>query len=1514
MVDLVPGNNKSNNNTNNIDTQFSDKQLYSLSTFTKDGDNEYDCIEPEIENVNENIPDTEIVLPIINPYYDISDNNISDSPIQIQQNYQSSLPPESRSNRLFSQNSNILYSELTENTPEYACTNIPLINWSDAKPMVNILENHPLLNRHLSLQESIATAAIDIPVHKIPIEIVQPFKENVISVADTGANIEVIGPNIAIKYKAFLKQDRKETKLRTANGDTSIRQYLPVYAKNGNKLIKCKFYVLWDLPYDYLIGRSLIHALGWQLQLRPGSYYHKAETLDDVDEDLPELHQIDHLIEKGGKNGEIDNDEVGISKLDCDSDSIKRWLKSALQKYENTLAKYEVDSGEIPGVEFRVDFKDNIDTTPQVYSEYPHPTMHITEIERQLKLLVEKGFISRSISEWRFPTFIVPKKTGDARIVFDFRGLNKITRSMQHPLPNPVHLMHKFKDKKIFSCIDIKGGYWHIPVHKEHRKRLAFVFNNKLYEWNVMPFGPKNAPAYFQKTMNEIFSDMDFVIVYMDDVTIISDNEEEHKIHLEKVLNRIKEKNIKLRIDKCKFGKSECEFLGFIANKYGVKPTDKYKNKIINVPRPKDKSEMQRFLGLINYLHRFIPNLHITTGELSQMIHKNVKYKWNDIRQRHFDEAKEKVQKADILFHPDMNKEFYVVADASSVGIGGMIAQLDENGVLRPVEFCSKLFNQTQQNWHVSEQEIYAVIYLVEKWRYLLAGKKFTVLTDHLNLQELFNKCKNFRAGKLYRWAVRLQDYEFEAKYIPGKDNIFADYLSRNGLPIENVPVYTTNNNKDILNLYTNCLIQQSISEYPYQRLYEASTAEYDKFTYRIKPETNIIFRPSDVIAVGKINSKTECFPFNRTPDSNSPDDDDFELSPRSRKIFEKDTNNKPQPTLELPDLFRHAPPLPSVAKPIQPQRRSKRIQNRNPHTDAIDDEPLKIADFIPENDISIEQRNQISENIRKVRVENEDRLENKPDYLTYNPRIFAPSSIPIFDHNSNSVPNITTEIIRDKQIDDPLCYAILEFLNNNNTNLLWDLPKYLLNYVKSGRYCIKDNLLKFRSNQKDTNDNIKYLTVVPGSLIPSILQLAHSYMHIGSGKMRQIIERDYWWPKYYVDCVKYCTHCDACQKGKKGSGRNIKYTPKIKLFPASQPNEMVSIDIVGPLPITKSRYRYMVTMIDKFTRYAMIVPVKNIKAMTVLKAFGKWITLFGAPKTLLSDNGTQFISAIMQSYTQKHGTEQRFTTTYHPECNGQIERLHRWIKERLTLICCDTGKDFINNKEDDWAEYLDIIQYTYNATPNKMTNFTPSELMIGRKLKLPLDTEDPINPFDMRNTPKEYVEYMYKRYKVIHNKARMKQAKYDKLRKIQYDKNKDDATYKVGEYVLEDITPRLVGNERKLVPNYVGPYEITQVFHNGANYRIVDCQHGVNSHVVSAKHLKRYRKLNEEDIPTEKMMNYITKRMYELCKTKRKTDDKTWIEEIFYSQSEIDRRDREMKMENQRLNGLFTYFMGISL
>ena len=320
-------------------------------------------------------------------------------------------------------------------------------------------------------------------------------------------------------------------------------------------------------------------------------------------------------------------------------------------------------------------------------------------------------------------------------------------------------------------------------------------------------------------------------------------------------------------------------------------------------------------------------------------------------------------------------------------------------------------------------------------------------------------------------------------------------------------------------------------------------------------------------------------------------------------------------------------------------------------------------------------------------------------------------------------------------------------------------------------------------------------LPVLPASLRRSVMVNIHiQSIHCGKNKLIQLIQRKYWWPNMQKDIRLFTSSCISCQKVKSNNRRTPGF---MKLFPAHKPFQMIHMDIVGPLPVTSDGYRYFVSIIDRFSRFCMLIPVRNIQTFAVIQALEQWIATFGAPESILSDNGPQFISKMFHHFTNNQQIKQLFTVSYHPECNGMIERLHRWIKERLVLLSVDGGLDFVDGG-DDWSDYLHVIQFTYNTTPNSMTSYCPFDIIYGSSPSQPLNiTFDPTQP-------QQYMEYMINRTAIIKSKAKQAQAHYDKLRKRKYDKNKDESPYQIGDFVLYDISHKSVGNKRKLSPNYV--------------------------------------------------------------------------------------------------------------
>lgn len=470
-------------------------------------------------------------------------------------------------------------------------------------------------------------------------------------------------------------------------------------------------------------------------------------------------------------------------------DRMKADVKKMCQGFRGVFARDETDSGVLSEAddEFEIEFIDEPHpwkTNGFHSKEYHYTQPQREEIRWQMKLLCHRKFVSKATkhARWTSAIFCMGKKTGDIRIVFDYRKLNQITKRMYTPIPDMDTLVGKFQGKNFITTLDMKGGNWHCPVKKEDREKLGFVFEGETYVWNRMPFGLTNAPMHFQRIMTRLFADMkETVSVYIDDISIFTKTWAEHLKVLQEVFTRLKKKGIKLRADKCMFGMQKCEYLGMIIDRDGKRPKKSYISKCLKTQLPRTKTKLHQFIGMAMYLHTFLKQPQKELAMLNKLIHKDKPklIDWSGDEKNAFNVLLSKIQSADTLMLPDPTKPFHLFTDASKWGIGGMLAQTNAKGVMQPVAYCSKVFNDTQQRWHVSEQELYAVIHCVEKWSKYLLPKKFYIHTDHKNLQTLFEKPTSILSGKLFRWAVRMQAYCFQCLYIPGKDNVVADYLSR---------------------------------------------------------------------------------------------------------------------------------------------------------------------------------------------------------------------------------------------------------------------------------------------------------------------------------------------------------------------------------------------------------------------------------------------------------------------------------------------------------------------------------------------------------------------------------------------------------------------------------------------------------------------------------------------------------------------------------------------------------------
>ena len=444
----------------------------------------------------------------------------------------------------------------------------------------------------------------------------------------------------------------------------------------------------------------------------------------------------------------------------------------------------------------------------------------------------------------------------------------------------------------------------------------------------------------------------------------------------------------------------------------------------------------------------------------------------------------------------------------------------------------------------------------------------------------------------------------------------------------------------------------------------------------------------------------------------------------------------------------------------------------------------------------------------------------------------------------------VDINILKDEQQNDPILKQFIEILVKHNGEVkkvtpdilreLHDLPPHRRKLISQMR--LRKGLLWYLfldTKQKKYN----WKLVVPPALRKRILEHYHNLSNIHNGELRMtvMIKRTFYWYKMHADINLFCRTCKTCQMS--GNKRKNKRAGLLKLFPARHFNEMVAVDLVGPLPVTISENRYLVTMIDRFTRYCRLIPVNNIKAITVVKAIlNEWLYRLGIPKTLLSDRGSQFTGEVMTTISHILGFRKIFTTAYHPQTDGMIERLHRWLKSKLRITASVQNLNF-EDGSGNWDDFISVIEFHYNNTKNRMTGFAPYELVFGTDPNDLLAISLKLNraSFDLKD--KDTMSYLSKLKDLLENKtlaAHSHQENYDKIRKKYYDKSHKDVKFKLGDIVILYVGDKYIGNKKKLLNLYDGPFIIREKKGN-LNYKISRVSNETDLAIVHVSKLEKF-------------------------------------------------------------------------
>ena len=972
-----------------------------------------------------------------------------------------------------------------------------------------------------------------------------------------------------------------------------------------------------------------------------------------------------------------------------DNGNQARRLRGVLTEYADVFARHELDIGHFNALMHYVKTgqacgrRQNMRRTPLGFEEVELKT---------LRSMKEAGVIEPSSSDWASPPVLVRKKDNTWRYCIDFRALNAVTVKDAYPLPRIDDCIDGLAGKELFCTLDMNSGYWQIPIAPEDRHKTAFITRYGLYQFLRMPFGTSNAPATFQRCINQVLAGLiwDVVIVYLDDVNVTGTDFDDMLRNLETVLKRFRSYGLKLKPDKCRLFRREIRFLGRVADRNGVRMTNEHIDAVLEWPIPTNRKDLERFLGFINYHRSYLQGLAEKTATLYALLAgpKQRRWPWTQEHSEAFFALRKAMTEAPVLAYPNATDVFILDTDASDVAIGAALSQR-QGGEERPIAYGSKVLHPKQRAYCTTRKELLAVVVFTAHFRHYLLGRQFVIRTDHASLVWLM--CFRNPVGQVARWLEALSCYDYIIQHRSGGKHVNADGLSR--IPVE-----------DTCQCYT---AGQELSSLPCRGCAHCSRlqSQWQRFEEDV----------DDVIPLS-VNSLTS--------------------------------------------LPNH--------------------------------QPLSI---------------------RAVAVKGGPNVHGKEDQDI--PTTTRGDGRSKTEGLSNYIDQLGPENLRQAQMEDHDIRPILLWLESGLEPSEGELQ---MQSDSARHYWLHRAQLEVRSGVLYYIWYTGYekipLLVVPQTLKPSVLTKVHDSTnagHLGQTKTYQKAQLRCYWYGLNTDVKLYVATCAACNQNK---GAQRKHRAPLTRFQAGLPGERVHLDILGPFLESSKGNRYVLMVIDQFTRWLEMVPLPVQDAESVAKAFFEnYVVRFGVPITVHTDQGRNFESDLFKAFCHLLEIAKTRTTPYRPSANGQVERYNQLV---LNYLRCYIQKD-----QRDWDTLIPALGLAIRSTVNRSTGFTPNMLQLGREVIMPVDVWLGAERGE-RLPPADFIQKLRATLHSIHQEVRSNLGAAQVIMKRDYDVKARVQSFEVGDLVYRRNQACQVGLSRKLCPVFIGPYLVVEVL-SPYLYRVED-------------------------------------------------------------------------------------------
>lgn len=477
-----------------------------------------------------------------------------------------------------------------------------------------------------------------------------------------------------------------------------------------------------------------------------------------------------YVIRNGSRDllGKATAIELGVLQIGLHINTVENSTPAVFPKFKGVTVQIPIDKTIKPVI--------------QPYRRVPIPLEE--KVAKKLNELKEADIIEEvnEPSPWVSPMVPVLKENDEVRICIDMRRANEAIIRENHPLPTMNQMLPNFRQAKWFSRLDIKQAFHQLEINEECRYITTFSTSKGLFRYKRLMFGISCAPEMFQKILEKMILGCEGTFNFIDDIIVYGATEKEHDDRLSKVQRVLKENDVLLNEKKCIYKTNKIEFLGHELTEDGIKPLAKYLSSIKTSRRPNTIEEVQSFLGLVNFVGKWIPNLATLTDPLRQLLRlglgksATVDKFWTSKQNSAFEALKLSLTNIKCLGYYNPSDQTQVIADASPVGLGAVLVQIDTEGP-RVIAYGHKALTDCEKRYCQTEKEALALVWAVEHFKIYLFGKDFELISDHKPLETIFGRHSK-PCARIERWVLRLQAYRFKVIYRPGKSNI-ADPISR---------------------------------------------------------------------------------------------------------------------------------------------------------------------------------------------------------------------------------------------------------------------------------------------------------------------------------------------------------------------------------------------------------------------------------------------------------------------------------------------------------------------------------------------------------------------------------------------------------------------------------------------------------------------------------------------------------------------------------------------------------------